>query len=600
MKTNLAAVKWCCLFAVFLSLPVLAQSEDANDTNVIFENDAVKITYELQHETIAKGSNSAVAIHFNAGDKWHFYADPETALAPNLYLHLNVLNDHGLKFGEPIMPEPKKYFDKTQDKNLQVYSGQFTVFLPFTVTDESMLRSDTAVVEIIGAYCSDFQCRILQQVQFSFLPSIGQIQSQAKFELPERQAVLKEAADDATVKTGFGLITFSKLLLAVVTGFLFNVMPCVLPVIPLIITKLLKHSQESKTRSLGLGLTFCFGIIGFFALIAILNIVLKIGFGTVLQWGDYFRYPWFITGMSLLLIVLGLFMFGVFSIAVPSTITGKAGSGESFSGSLGMGFLAALLSTPCSFGILAGVVAWAQTQNLAISTAVFLLMGVGMALPYAVLISFPGLLNKVPKPGDWMERVKIAMGFVLIFIAVKLLEALPAEEIINTLYYAVVLSFAVWMWGGWVHYRTSKGKKYAIRIAAVVLAVAGSFYFYSDGDKVNINWVEYDAQMIEQAIEADTPVVIKFDATWCATCKVVDKRVFQQKDIAELLEEKNVLTVKGDTTTINMPATKALENVYNEPGVPVTVVHLPGVEGPIKLRGIISKSDLKEVLERIE
>lgn len=588
----------------FFSFAPAVLSVDVNDPNVIFENDAIKIWTQWQHDKIAYDSNSSLAINFETGDKWHFYSDAETAPAPNLYLQLEIVGETKLKFREAIFPQPVDYFDKTQDKNVKVYGGSFTVYVPFKAISKDVMQiKDMAapVVEINGAYCSDFQCRVIMETFDLQIPDFAEQSGDKNFDLPQKTSPPTETqSSDGDIVGGFGIVTLSKFALAVITGLLFNVMPCVLPVIPLIITKLLKQSEQSKARSLGLGGIFCVGIISFFALIAIVNIVLKIGFGTVLQWGDYFRYPWFIQGMSLLLIALGLFMFGVFSIGIPSSVTGKASSGEGAAGSFGMGFLAALLSTPCSFGILAGVVAWAQTQNLFISTMVFLLMGIGMALPYAVLISFPALLKKIPKPGDWMERIKIAMGFVLIVIAIKLFEALSPDKLIVTLYYAIVLSFALWMWGGWVDYKTKKGKKIIVRLLALVVAVIGGFMLLGNQTGDLVDWQKYDGEKIKQAIENDQPVLVKFTADWCATCKVVDKNVYQKQDVADMIQKKGILAIKGDTTTNDLPATDALKNIYNEPGVPVTVVHLPGVEKPIKLRGVINKSDLTKILDRLE
>lgn len=577
---------------------------EVKEPNIVYQNDAIKIWAELQHDKLAIDSNSAIAVHFETGDKWHFYADADTAVAPNLYLQVNVKNAGRLEFLNPIMPVAKDYFDKSQNKNVRVYSGNFTVYLPFKTTKDTWaladLKTPVIFIETIGAYCSDFQCRILQDVVLTIAtPAKAEKSSDAKFQLPPPLSADAKVKSSEAFKITFDAITLSKLGLALLVGLLFNVMPCVWPMIPLIIAKLLKQSQESKARSLGLGFSFCIGIIAFFAVLAILNIVLKVGFGTVFQWGDYFRYPWFIKAMSLLLILMGLFMFGVFSIGIPSSVTSKAGSGQGFGGAFGMGFLAALLSTPCSFGVLAGVVAWAQTQSLLISTLVFLLMGIGMALPYVILISMPAMLKKIPKPGDWMERVKQAMGFVLLIIAVKLLESLSNDALIGTLYFAVVLSIAAWMWGSWVTYSTPKSKKYLIRLIAIVLTIAAGFYFLTSKQSL-VDWQAYDSAAIEKAKEAGQPVLIKFDAKWCYTCKVVDITVFQKSQIADLLKQKNVLTIKGDTTDYTLPASVDLGNVYNEPGVPVTVIWLPGEKEPIKLRGVISKKDVMEVLERIK
>ena len=98
-----------------------------------------------------------------------------------------------------------------------------------------------------------------------------------------------------------------------------------------------------------------------------------------------------------------------------------------------------------------------------------ILMGAGMALPYAILVSVPSLLAKLPKPGTWMEIIRKSMGFVLLVVAVKLIGSLPKERVVSVLYYSVILSFCVWMWGGWVGFGTARGKKWTVRLIAVVI-----------------------------------------------------------------------------------------------------------------------------------
>src|SRR4030042_2039663 len=141
-------------------------------------------------------------------------------------------------------------------------------------------------------------------------------------------------------------------------------MPCVWPVLPLIVMRLVEQTKQDKSKSIVSGLFFCLGILLFFACLAGANIVLQLFYGQVLQWGDQFRSPVFVTAMALLLVVLALFMFDVFTVTVPSSVAAKSGTGKGYLGTIGMGFLAAVLSTPCSFGILAAAFAWAQTQPL--------------------------------------------------------------------------------------------------------------------------------------------------------------------------------------------------------------------------------------------
>jgi thiol:disulfide interchange protein DsbD len=297
-------------------------------------------------------------------------------------------------------------------------------------------------------------------------------------------------------------------------------------------------------------------------------------------------------------VVLALFMFGVFTITVPSAIASKSGSGKGYSGAVGMGFLAAILSTPCSFAILAAAFAWAQAQPLPLATAAIMVIGIGMAVPYAILTSLPGLLNRMPRPGRWMELFKQAIGFVLLGIAVWFINALPEVRRMGVLYFAIVLGFCVWMWGSWVGYNTKTLRKWLTRIIAVALVVAAGWIFLPAPTNP-IDWQHYDADLIETAKAEGRPVLIKFTAEWCLSCKVVEKTVYSHKDIARLIEERGVLAIKADTTTRDLPATFALKNVYNEPGVPVSMLFLPGEKKPVRWRGKSFADELKELLEKL-
>ena len=319
-------------------------------------------------------------------------------------------------------------------------------------------------------------------------------------------------------------------------------------------------------------------------------------YGTTFSWGDHLRNPTIVTVLALLMVIIALFMFGVFTVTVPASISSKSGSGEGYLGSLGMGFLAAILSTPCSFGILTIAFVWVQAQPLALGTFAIMVIGLGMALPYAILTSMPGLLKRLPKAGRWMELFKQTLGFILLIVAVKLIKGIPEDNKINVLYFAVVLSFCVWMWAGWVSYGAKLSHKILVRVIAVILAIFAFRFFFAPE---LINWQEYNADLIASARSEQKPVLIKFTAGWCTNCEVVDKLVYQRKDIATLIEQKAVLAIKADTTEKDLPATLALKNIYNEPGVPVSMLFVPGQKESIRWRGILFADELKKSLEKL-
>ncbi|MEN6384286.1 MAG: thioredoxin family protein [Phycisphaerales bacterium] len=570
------------IIAAILLSSVCIADEQASD-------DLASIKIFLQHQAILPGSSSAIEVQFETANNWHFYADESTA-PQGMSIKVKA-QAKGLTFSEPVFTKSITYFDKVTNKNLNVYTGTFSVFIPFI--SEANSTSTEIMVTIDGVACSEQLCRkasyaLTRTIEIS--PS-AQMDSSA-FTIPS-ESVFDQPMESTTHTTAIIAIP-----LAILAGLLLNVMPCVWPILPIIVMRLVTQAQNEKAKSFILGIAFAIGIILFFAALAALNIILKLGFGLVFQWGDQFRNPAFVIGMTILMVVLATYMFGLFSLGIPATVsTGKQSSG--FAGSIGMGFLAAVLSTPCSFAILTFVLAWAQTQPIFLATVTILLIGVGMAAPYVVLTMIPKLLSSIPKPGRWMELFKHATGFVLLAIAVKLLEAVPAEKIINILYYAVILTVCIWVWGTCISYDTPQTKKYTIRFISVLLAILFAFVLLTGPHKGLIDWQSYDEQAVIKAQTNSQPVLIEFTADWCFSCKVLEKTVYSNKKIANLIKSKGVLAIKADTTNFDSEATKALKEIYRQPAVPVTVLLLPHEKQPIMLTGNLIKSKLIEYLQNL-
>ncbi|MFH1369970.1 MAG: thioredoxin family protein [Planctomycetota bacterium] len=564
--------------------------------------DVVSFWAEQQYDAVSPGGKSAVAIHFELEKGWHFYASADTDPGGmNLKFEPNEQGPHILTFSKPIFPKTDWLYDEALGKKIEVIGGKFTVYLPFeTAADVAEPKAIVVDIGINGAVCTETQCRVpdFGSVKTAVKIEKDATSQQPKFVVPEAQTPTKTASRSAGQWASYSV--WAALILAFVAGLSLNIMPCVWPVLPIIVMRLVEQARQGKGKSITMGLAFCLGILLFFACLAGANIILQVFYGQVLQWGDQLRNPGFLTAMAMLLVVLALFMFGLFTINVPSSLAGKSGSAGGYGGAVGMGFLAAILSTPCSFGILAAAFAWAQTQKLALATLAMMTIGIGMAAPYAILTAVPALLKKTPKPGRWMELFKQTIGFVLLVIAVKLIAALPGERRIGVLYFSIVLGFCVWMWSGWVSFGASAVRRWVVRTIAVGLVVAAGFAFLPAAKPSLVDWQKYDAAAIKAALAEKKPVLIKFTADWCLSCQVVEKTVYSHKDIAELIKQKGVLAIKADTTLKDYPATIALKEIYNEPGVPVSILLVPGEEESIRWRGIAFGDELKAALEQLQ
>ena len=604
MREKAAAILWTVSILAFNCFALAESTTPASSTtpagSIVVNTTTVELArYEKEFssahlEPARMGEKPGVAVIFEGTDDLHYYAKAETAPAAGFELKVEAKSDD-FGFGEAVFPKWNIFVDSLGNK-VEVYAGRFTVFVPIKTvrapTKTTVIEAGDIEVKISGIACTSMLC--LPPFEKTLRTRINWSQRDSW-----NQISFETASDTGRPTAGPGYSAWFALGLALLAGLSLNIMPCVWPVLPLIVMRIVEQAKAGRRQSAALGLAFCLGILLFFACLAGANIILQLFYGTVLQWGDQFRNPAFVAGMALLLIVLALFMFGVFTVTVPSSIASKSGSGKGYPGAVGMGLLAAVLSTPCSFGILAAAFAWAQTQRLPLGTLAIMVIGVGMAVPYAILTSMPGLLNRLPKAGRWMELFKQAIGFVLLLIAVKLIAALPEVRRISVLYFAVVLGFCVWMWSGWVTYNTKRTRKWLARIIAVVLAVTAGWAFLPAPAEELIQWQKYDAAAIETANVEGRAVLIKFTADWCWNCEIIEKVVYRRKDIAKLIEEKGVLAIKADTTVADYPAAIALKNKYKEPGVPVTILYIPGKEEPVRLHKIFFTKKLKGLLKKL-
>ncbi|MEN6333405.1 MAG: cytochrome c biogenesis protein CcdA [Phycisphaerales bacterium] len=560
------------------------------------------VGFELQQSNAALmparlDGRSGIAVIFKGTEDLHYYARSETAPAPGMQLKIAATSAN-LQFDAAVLPTWTLFDDPTGQK-IEVYVGDFTAFLP--IRKESLTadkKEAAATVQITGIACTSELClppfdktltATLDLADAAVWPTIS-------IGTPRTQAPPANVAQRPTPQSS----ALPYYLLAVVAGLSINIMPCVLPVLPLILLRLVDQSRRPGSRRIASGLSFCAGVVLFFAAFALISAIVNLATGTVLDLNSLFRYPAAVIVLFLAIVFFGLAMLDIVALSLPSSIAGRQGNGSGLVGSAGMGFFAGVLSTPCSGALLGFVLVWAQTQPLPVSSAAIVLMGVGMALPYAVIVSIPSLLDRIPKPGYWMEVFKKSTGFLLFLIAAKLtLAALPKDRLLNVLMYGIVFSFCVWMWGRWVDFSTPALRRRIVRLIAVTLAV-GTGLWLLPAPKLtaaaSLAWKPYDADVVRQAIAREQPVLLKFTADWCANCKVVEKRVYHDPQIVRLLEAKNVLPVKADTTTIDYPATRDLKALYGEAGnVPVTVVLLRDGTRQ-KLRGIFDKSELIRIL----
>ena len=194
-------------------------------------------------------------------------------------------------------------------------------------------------------------------------------------------------------------------------GFILNLMPCVLPVLGLKLSSLARASGQSSRITRQQFLSTTAGILTSFWLLAGFILLLKIT-GNNIGWGIQFQNPWFIGFMILVTALFAANLFDLFEISLPSFLSTRLAQagGNSLSGHFTQGMFATLLATPCSAPFLGTAVAFALTHDSLSLFSIFTALGLGMSLPYILVIVNPALLNWLPRPGAWMINLRRILG----------------------------------------------------------------------------------------------------------------------------------------------------------------------------------------------
>jgi len=190
--------------------------------------------------------------------------------------------------------------------------------------------------------------------------------------------------------------------------------PCVYPVYPVTITYIGGSAGGNRKRAFALSLVYVLGLAAVYAALGVTAALLGKKFGSTWQ------SPWVFAPVGLLLIAFGLSMFDVFTISLPSSLTGLQGAGVrrgGFTGALLIGVAAAFVTAPCTAPVLGTLLVYvAGAGSVAWGGFLLFVFALGIGLLLLLLGVFAGLITSLPRPGPWMNAVKWAFGALMIAI----------------------------------------------------------------------------------------------------------------------------------------------------------------------------------------
>lgn len=424
-----------------------------------------------------------------------------------------------------------------------------------------------------------------------------------------------DPAGSVVPQQSLGLMLFY----AFLGGIILNIMPCVLPVISLKILGFVKQSQQDPQRVKVLGLIYGLGVIVSFVVLAGLVIGVQQA-GKVASWGMQFQNAQFLIVLTVLVTLISLNLFGVFEVTAGDNIMGAAGqlaTKKGPSGAFFNGVLATVLATPCTAPFLGTALGFAFSQSAAIILLLFVTIGFGLAAPYVVLSFQPNWLKFLPKPGAWMERFKILMGFPMLATAIWLF-SLAAGHFGNrgVLWIGlllVLIGLSAYIFGEFAQ----RGQKHQglAKVVALALALVSMGYIleaqlhwrFSEragnstatlDSKVGIAWKPWSSAEVMAARKEGHVVFVDFTADWCTTCQWNKKTSIELDSVKQKLSDVNAVALLGDYTYEDPAIANELKK-YKRAGVPLVLVFPadPNAE-PIVLPEILTPSIVLEALEK--
>ena len=367
-------------------------------------------------------------------------------------------------------------------------------------------------------------------------------------------------------------------------GLILNLMPCVFPVIGLKIMGFVQQAGNNR-RSIALhGVSFTAGVLASFAVLSGILFAARaaaIKDGSALKgWGYQLQDPNVVVVLVLLMFILGLNMFGLFEMGTSATsVGGKLQHKSGHTGSFFSGVLATVVATPCSAPFLGVAIGATMALPTVQFFTGFTAMALGLALPYLVLSTFPSLIEKLPRPGAWMESFKQAMSFLLFGTSGYLLWVysglIGQEYLLSPIFGLCLIAIAAWIYGRWfLPHRSKKARGIASAIAIALFGYGIYLTLPKDADDL---WQTWSPETVEQLVGEGRPVYIDFTAQWCVTCQVNKKVAYTDKVVA-LAKQKGVVFLKADKTRKPSPIVDAELQKLGRTAIPVNVLIMPGEE----------------------
>ncbi|MCY2955677.1 MAG: protein-disulfide reductase DsbD family protein [Planctomycetota bacterium] len=392
------------------------------------------------------GETVRLTIAVEVAEHWHVYGSQETTGLPVRLEIRDAAKLSGLNFDAlPVVPPGELHADSV----VQQYwlSGAFAITQDISVAMDAALggRSITGVFNY--SVCNENSCLSPSAVPFTVPLTIEAGAARVEYGANAASSV---AATKPLVPQNRPDLSLWLLILSCIGGGLFALaMPCTYPMIPITFSFFTKQAEKRGGKVLPLALTYGVGIVLMFVIVGVsLSVVIV---DIVNHW---------LTNVVIFASFVGFaaVLFGFINLQPPAAVQRVAGEASRSGGYLGVFFMGATLvitSFTCTapiVGTLLANVAEYGPGRVAFGMAIF---GMTMALPFVLLALMPTKVKRMPRSGEWMDTLKVSLGFVELAASIKFLsqvdiafgwQLLP-RELFLLLWTALFVLWAMFLFG---------------------------------------------------------------------------------------------------------------------------------------------------------
>jgi thiol:disulfide interchange protein DsbD len=409
----------------------------------------------------APGSPVYLELKATVEPGWHLYS-PTTPAGGPIITKIALGPNPAIVAYKVYRPEPVRKLDPNFGVDTETYTRTARFLVEATSSSSAV---GPAALEATARYqaCSDTKC--LPPVKKTATASVTFTPGAAhpSFKVPAGYALVPVSVNTAAPSVpsqslssqlqrpvSFGQpardeSSWTFVLTAFVFGLAALFTPCVFPMIPITVSFFLNQSggaQQDKRSGLMQALVFCLGIIVLFTCLGLLITAIAGPFGVV-QLGSS---PWVNGFIALVFLIFGLSLLGAFELTIPSgllTRLNTVSQAGGYAGTLLMGLTFSLTSFAC-IGPIVGplLVASVQTKG-PLPVFGMISFATGLAAPFFLLALFPSYLQRLPRSGGWMSRVKVVLGFVVLAVMLKYLSNI--DQVLQTHWLTRERFLAAWI-----------------------------------------------------------------------------------------------------------------------------------------------------------